>query len=391
MAESVLNIPDLIGTFDLEERLQLARDRLTSISGGQYTDTSNSDPLMWGARVVLEIVEELLYGLDANRAADMLLMRIGELWGVVPFDATAGAVDLQFTVTPGTVLALGAQVADEVSGMIFRTTSELNSIPGGVFLVPAIAVTAGALPTDALSANKLTSLRSTPSSGSVIAVTNLLAPVDGAAAETLAQYRERFPLAIKCTTVGRPGTYASAAKENSSIALANEFRSTRPLGAGVFGIDSGHVTVTVLGLGGLPPSQSLLDTVQANIVSRALFNLDPNGVTANSGVHVVAMRLRVVNVQGIVYAQNDAEISTLKAACETAIRAYLHPLTGGQKGLGHKSGARVRMTEIYTVLEGIAGVEFVDDSSLFVTNTLDMARDEIISAGTVEFDVRYGS
>jgi hypothetical protein len=391
MSESTLNIPDLIGTFDLEERLQLARDRLTSISGGLYTDTSNSDPLMWGARVVLEVVEELLYGLDANRAADMLLMRIGELWGVTPFNAVAGQVDLQFLVTPGTVLAQGAQVADEGSGVVFRTLNELNSIPGGMVSVPAIAVTAGSLPPDILAANKLSSLRSTPSSGSVISVANLIAPVDGAPAETLAQYRERFPLAIKCATVGRPGTYAAAARENPSIVLANEFRSTRPLGAGVFGIDSGHVTVAVLGLGGLPPSQSLLDTVQADIVSRALFNLDPNGVASNSGIHVVAMRLRVVNVQGIIYAQNDAEISSLKAVCEAAIKGYLHPLTGGQKGLGHKSGARVRMTEIYTALEGIAGVEFVDDSSLFVTNTLDMAQDEIISAGTVEFDVRYQS
>lgn len=391
MSESILNIPDLIGSFDLEERLQLARDRLTTISAGQYTDTSNADPLMWGARVMLEMIEELLYGLDANRAADTLLMRIGELWGVVPFSSVAGVCDLQFLVTPGTVLPEGAQVADEVTGTVLRTTQTLNSPLGGYVIISAVAVTPGNMLTDALRSNAFTSSRSTPSSGAVLSVTNLIAPLDGAPAETLAAYRDRFPGAIKCSTVGQPGTYKLAALENPSIAIATEYRSTRPVSAGVFGQAVGHVTVTVLGLGGLTPPQSLLDAIQANIASRALFNLDSSNNPTLSGIHVLGMRLRTVNVQGIIYVESDAVLTSVKAACETAITDYLKPLTGGQKGKGHQSGARVRMTEIYTVLESVPGVDYVDDSSLNVTSTLDIAADEIISSGTVEFEPRYTS
>jgi hypothetical protein len=274
--------------------------------------------------------------------------------------------------------------------VVFRTTAELNSPAGGNLVIPAVAVTPGVLPEDALQANRFTSLRSTPSSGAVVSVTNLLAPLDGAPTETLARYRERFPRAIKCVTVGQPGTYAAAALENPSIRIATELRGSKPisLANGFFESASGHVVVTVLGLGGNPPSASVCTTIQADIAARSLFNLNSSD-PALSGVHVIPMRLRLVSVQGVIYAEKSADLSTVKTTCQTAVRDYLKPLTGGQKGLGHKSGARVRMTEIYAVLENIAGVDFVNDSALIVTNTQDIAQDEIISPGVIDFDVRY--
>ncbi|HNX10446.1 MAG TPA: hypothetical protein PKL29_10035, partial [Methanothrix sp.] len=51
------------------------------------------------------------------------------------------------------------------------------------------------------------------------------------------------------------------------------------------------------------------------------------------------------------------------------LKSYLHPLKGGPDGLGWDFGRSVQISDIYSILEGINGVDHVKKLSLFGLNT----------------------
>ena len=113
-------------------------------------------------------------------------------------------------------------------------------------------------------------------------------------------------------------------------------------------------TVTVLIVPDAPgdaptPSEALMQTVCAHLDARRLLTTELF-VTAPPYVGV-ELRLDVV-------AEADADAAALTVAVEDAMRAYLHPLTGGRDGDGWPFGEPIRYGELYrrALLDGVERV-----------------------------------
>lgn len=113
-------------------------------------------------------------------------------------------------------------------------------------------------------------------------------------------------------------------------------------------------TVTVLIVPDAPgdapsPSEALMQTVCAHLDARRLLTTELF-VTAPPYVGV-ELRLDVV-------AEADADAGALTIAVEDALRAYLHPLTGGRDGDGWPFGEPIRYGEVYrrALLDGVERV-----------------------------------
>ncbi|HXF03765.1 MAG TPA: hypothetical protein VNJ87_00100, partial [Candidatus Macondimonas sp.] len=80
-------LPSLLEAFDLEAELAAAKARIPVLSGGLWTDTSDSDPGVVAVRVMLEAIERQLYSLSARYAPDAFVTQLGKLLGVSALEA----------------------------------------------------------------------------------------------------------------------------------------------------------------------------------------------------------------------------------------------------------------------------------------------------------------
>ena len=110
-------------------------------------------------------------------------------------------------------------------------------------------------------------------------------------------------------------------------------------------------TVTVLIVPDAPgaaptPSEALLQTVCAHLDARRLLTTE---------LFVTAPVYAGVDLRLDVVAEADADSGALTLAVEEAMRAYLHPLTGGRDGTGWVFGDPIRYGEVYrrALIEGV--------------------------------------
>lgn len=103
----------------------------------------------------------------------------------------------------------------------------------------------------------------------------------------------------------------------------------------------------------------------------------------------VSVRVRVVSKAG------GPGADRLKRDLEQAIRQALHPLFGGPDGGGWPFGRTVHKSDLYRVLEGLVGVDFVEDLELFDEDLkrsavqIDLREDQLVHV--VDVDVRVAS
>jgi hypothetical protein len=79
-------------------------------------------------------------------------------------------------------------------------------------------------------------------------------------------------------------------------------------------------------------------------------------------IHVVGPRYLAVRVQLTVVLAHDtlaASEEDVRAPLEEAVRAFLHPLTGGPEGKGWPFGRNVYVSEIYEILDRQQAVDYV--------------------------------
>lgn len=75
-----------------------------------------------------------------------------------------------------------------------------------------------------------------------------------------------------------------------------------------------------------------------------------------------------LRVNGTVTPLPNASPPEVEAAVVSALRRYFHPLVGGRDGTGWEFGRDVRVTEVYSVIQRVQGVDVVRDVELFVVN-----------------------
>ncbi|HBP19846.1 MAG TPA: hypothetical protein DEA08_18895 [Planctomycetes bacterium] len=67
----------------------------------------------------------------------------------------------------------------------------------------------------------------------------------------------------------------------------------------------------------------------------------------------------------VVLKQGGPGTDRIKARLEDAIRKALHPLFGGPDGKGWPFGRAVHKSDLYRVVEGMEGVDYVEDLDLY--------------------------
>ena len=393
MAELI--VPALYDAFDLETEMEASKARVPVLSAGRWTDTGNTNPGIVAGRVFLEELQRWLYSGSARFVADDVILHLASLLGIDPNPALFSEGTLAFNVAPGTVIQArvgatpGFQVADEVKGQVYEVKTGVTSATGGVVTLEALALVPG-FGGNTRVVGAITGLRSAASAGTVYSVTNLTAFDGGRDAETVAEFKRRFPGLVQNDTVLRPLQFEQKALENGSVARAKVYRGVRP-GAvtGQFILDEAdHTTLVLLGPGGAAPSASVLTAVRDAILASTIFNLS-DADPLKGGLHVLGARSRAVGVTGQLVAFAGAVSATVQAAAESAVSAYLEPLSGGESGQGFDLGRPPRIYEIGAILERVAGVDFVRDGSLSVTGATGLALDEVIAPGVVTFAVGY--
>jgi hypothetical protein len=160
----------------------------------------------------------------------------------------------------------------------------------------------------------------------------------------------------------------------------------------------GWVTLLVVPRSSEPkptPSATLRDEVERAVAERAPATL------------VDGERRLVVRGPSYVSVSIDADlaaaggsVSQLEARAREAVRAYLHPLTGGESGDGWRFGELPCRSDVFELLEGLDGVDHVAELSLrfetdqsLVTVTEgrgepDTSPDALVHAGAQELTAR---
>ena len=117
---------------------------------------------------------------------------------------------------------------------------------------------------------------------------------------------------------------------------------------------AGHVSVIVL-----PRSQTDLPGLLASVENA----LTPK-LLLTTQLHVVGPRFLPVAVKATVFPRPDELEATLQQRVVDAVQHFLHPLTGGEDGRGWAFGRDVFVSELYSLLDQLPGVDYVTDIAL---------------------------
>jgi len=138
----------------------------------------------------------------------------------------------------------------------------------------------------------------------------------------------------------------------------------------------GEVTLLIV------PAPELLRRVQEFLDERRL---------VTTRLRVAKPRFVEISVRAaVVVKQGGPVVDRLKQTIEDSVRAALHPLFGGPDGRGWAFGRAVHKSDLYRVIEGVEGVDFVDDLELYDQDLkrsvvqVQMREDELVHVVDVE-------
>jgi predicted phage baseplate assembly protein len=75
-------------------------------------------------------------------------------------------------------------------------------------------------------------------------------------------------------------------------------------------------------------------------------------------------RYRWVSVQAVIALKTKSESAAVTAAVERALNAYINPVTGGPEGDGWPFGRELYISEIYSRIQAVSGVDYVREVKL---------------------------
>lgn len=145
------------------------------------------------------------------------------------------------------------------------------------------------------------------------------------------------------------------------------------------------------------PSTEIKKRVRNAMVERAPATLfDPDQLVVRGPSYVE------VSADVALIAEGGVRISVLEARTVDALDSFLHPLTGGPDGDGWEFGTVPCLSDLYALLEGIEGVDHVDDLAVTVAGseaevtltegqpTPSVAPDTLVFSGVHEIGARGG-
>lgn len=194
----------------------------------------------------------------------------------------------------------------------------------------------------------------------VQAVSNARAGEGGADGETTAGVRARGPLVMRHRRQAiSADDYAALALDASpAVAAARALPTTHPAGYPA----PGWVTLIIVphSQDAQPqPSFELRRHVQAFVALRA-------PASAAGQIGVVGPAYLPVGVAALVRPVDPSAAGGVRAAVLEALQRFLHPLTGGPEGKGWPFGRAIYLSDVAALLEGLAGVDYIDTLSLLL-------------------------
>jgi len=192
----------------------------------------------------------------------------------------------------------------------------------------------------------------------VQAVTNPLPADGGAPGETIALVRDRGPQAVRNrdrVVAARDFEWlarqAAGTRVARAICLPNVNDSMR--------FEPGWVTLITIPSSDQPrpsPGVELIRQVEEYLLARASTCLV---LPVPVRINVVGPGYVKVTVTAKIVPLDITQAAVVKQRIATALRRYLHPLTGGLAGTGWVSGRAVYVSEVASVIEGTPGVSYV--------------------------------
>jgi predicted phage baseplate assembly protein len=110
------------------------------------------------------------------------------------------------------------------------------------------------------------------------------------------------------------------------------------------------------GFADLVPPQATLERIAARLDERRVLG---------TSVSVEPPRYQGVTVVARVRSLPDRSVDSVRRAAVDALDRLLHPLHGGPDGTGWPFGRAVHVGEVYALLQGLPGVDLVEDVRLF--------------------------
>lgn len=220
-------------------------------------------------------------------------------------------------------------------------------------------------------------------------VTNVRAAEGGADQESTAAVLRRGPASVAARSQALTAAdYEVLAKEASpAVAVARALPATDGYGLPA----PGQVRVIILPDSAEPrpvPSFGLRRTVQAHLRRRS-----PASMAGR--VFVIGPDYHPVGVQAEIMAMDLDGAGPVATAAAAAVRAFLHPLTGGPQGQGWGFGRDVHASDVASVITGIVGVDFVRTLILLADDTpaadlVAVPAGRIVVAGDVRISLAGG-
>ncbi len=220
-------------------------------------------------------------------------------------------------------------------------------------------------------------------------VINPRAAEGGADGETLDRVRRRGSATVRHRRqpVSAADYEALAVEASPAIAFARVLPETHPSGRHA----TGWVTVLAVPYGDEDeprPSFELRDRVRQFLARRA-------PATAAHRVSVVAPTYFLVDVDAVLSPVDPAAAGQVIAAARSAVRRFLHPVTGGPRSEGWAFGRGLYLSDVAALLEAMPGVDYVQSLALLVGGSpvgehVAVPRDRIIAAGGVQIGLAGG-
>ena len=215
-------------------------------------------------------------------------------------------------------------------------------------------------------------------------VTNYLRADGGADTETLAEVRARGPQILKHR--GRavsPSDFEALAKNASRIvARAKCLTNTNVVGNPA----PGRVSVLIV-----PTNQTASESptrILINTVTHYLKMRMSSTISANEGLHVRGADYIGIAVEPTIVPTTLEATAQVEDAVISALKRYIHPLTGGPDGDGWAFGDTLCRTELFALLEGIEGVDHVPDIVIRINDSI-QAGDIVMAPDQLPFSQEH--
>ena len=152
--------------------------------------------------------------------------------------------------------------------------------------------------------------------------------------------------------------------------------------------EDGMVKVIIIPKGKEDKPQPSIGLIQ--IVENYLRQLSLNSILSES-LEVSGPLYKEVKVSVDVIPGSIDQVIPLEKDIRKQLKAYLHPLTGGNDGHGWEFGRSVHISDVYTLLEGIKDVDHVENLKLNDDKDVSVGESQTVCSGEFKITMKPGS